>query len=524
MDQTSSAVPGAHQPLVRHDILFTVLALAILFLTIVPVGMAVFWLGFARGDSPCVMCWEQRTGMILISLVGLFVLRFGPKPKYIGMAVLIAAWGIFMGMRHTGMHAARDVGQGFSTEILGAHTYSWALFIYWVCVVVMGALLLMVRGEHLQTDPRTLRGIERLAGGAFLVVVGANIVQAFASTGPPPFMGQSDPVRFSFSPRHWTWSLEEWNPVRISLRGRWAVHKPDLVTVVSDPAVGPLVNLPPLTVKERKPLKLTLDGSPTDLAYDLATDQFLLTTAKGVYLTDGTLARVNRYTIIDPGFSVDVGRIAGTAFLDAGAVIAVGENKSYVILRPNDQASADSNFRFFLESRDRFDEISRSRFATVRARLLYIMSAAYDPASNAVYTVTVPNNRVKRLIVSRFDRRDLTLSEEYSPPLSPESGLTLGPNRALDELTVTGAAVADGQLFTLSAAYGTLLTIDLGLRQVVAAHAIPGLTRPTGIAIKGGELYIVDAAGMLTVVARPPAPYLLSRYRRTWGTASFGSK
>lgn len=505
MDQTSSAVTQNLSPSPRHDTLFTVLALAILFLIIVPVGTAVFWLGFARGDSPCVMCWEQRIGMILISLVGLFVLRFGPKPRYIGMGVLIAAWGVFMGLRHTGMHAARDIGQGFSTEILGAHTYTWALVIFWVCVMVMGALLLMVRNEHLRSGPRTLQGIERLAGGAFLVVVGANIVQAFASTGPPPFMGQSDPVRFSFSPRHWNWSLEEWRPARISLRGRWAVDKPDLAAMVGDPAAGPLVNLAPLTVKERKPLTLALDGAPTDLAYDPATDQFLLTTVRGVYLVDGTLGRVNRYTIVDAGFSVDIGRIAGAAFLDGGAVIAVGENKSYVILRPNDQANADSNFRYFLESRNRFDEVSRSRFGTIRARMLYIMSAAYDAASNAVYTVTVPNNRVKRLVVSRFDRRDLTLSEEFSPPLAPESGLVLAVERTLDELAVTGAAIVDGQLFVLSAAYGTLLTIDLGKRQVVAAHAIPGLTRPVGIAVKGGDLYIVDDAGVLTVVALPPA-------------------
>ena len=504
MEQASSAVPETRLSPAKHDTLFTAVALAVLFLTIVPVGTAVFWLGFVRGDSPCVMCWEQRTGMILIALVGLFVLRFGPKPKYIGMAVLIAGWGIFMGLRHTGMHAARDIGQGFSVEILGAHTYTWALFIYWVCVVVMGLLLLLMRGVHFQTELRTLRGTERLAGGAFLVVVGANMVQAFASTGPPPFMGQSDPARFSFNPRHWHWSLEEWNPARISLRGRWAVDRPDLSALVSDPAAGPLVNLPQLAVKQRRPLQLALNGSPTDVAYDGATDQFLLTTAKGIYLSDGTLGRVNRYALIDPGFSVDIGRIVGTAFLDDSAVVAVSENKSYVILRPNDRANADSNFRFFLESRDQFDEMARSRFGTVRARLLYVMSAAYDAASNAVYTVTVPNNRVKRLIVSRFDRRDLTLSEEYAPTLAPESGLTLALNRSLDELTVTGAAIADGQLFALSAAYGTLLTIDLGRRQVVAAHAISGLTRPTGIAIKDGDLYIVDDAGTLTVVARPP--------------------
>ena len=504
MEQISSAAPEAGQPVARRDVLFTVLALAVLFLTIVPVGTAVLWLGFVRGDSPCVMCWEQRIGMILISLVGLFVLRFGPKPKYIGMGVLIAGWGIFMGMRHVGMHAARDVGQGFSVEFLGAHTYTWSLFIYWVCALVMGALLLMVRGEQFAAGVRPLRGIERLAGGAFVFIVGANIVQAFASTGPPPFVGQGDPLRFSFNPRYWHWSLEEWAPARISLRGRWAVEKPDLTTVVGNPANGPLAGLPVLAVRERKPLTLALDGSPTDLAYDAATDQFLLTTARGVYLTDGSLTRVTRHTIIDAGYSVDLGRLAGAAFLDDSALIVVGENKSHVVLRPNDRASADSNYRYFLESRDQFDELTRSRFGTVRARLLYIMSAAYDPASNSVYTITVPNNRVKRLVISRFDRRDLTLSEEYSPALAAAAGLTLRPDRSLDELIVTGSAVADGQLFALSAAYGTLLTIDLATREVVAAHAIPGLARPTGLAIKGDALYIVDDAGTLTIVSRPP--------------------
>ena len=228
-----------------------------------------------------------------------------------------------------------------------------------------------------------------------------------------------------------------------------------------------------------------------------------MATARGIYLTDGTLSRVDRHTIVDPGYSVDLGRFAGAAFLDEGALIAVGENKSYVVLRPNDQADGDANFRFFLESRDRFDEVTRGRFGTVRARLLYVMSAAYDPGTHAVYTLTVPNNRARRLVISRFDRRDLTLSEEYSPDLAPGSGLVLAPERGLDELFITGAAVAEGKLFAISAAYGTLLTVDLVRRQVVAAHSIPGLTRPAGLAIRSGDLYIVDDAGTVTVVARP---------------------
>src|SRR5512141_1408961 len=114
--------------------IYTILALAVLLLAVVPIGTAVFVLGFVYGDSPCVLCWEQRIGMAIVALIGLFVLRYGPKPKYVGAGVLVSAWGVFMGLRHMSLHAARDVGQGFAAEILGAHTYTWSLFIFWICV------------------------------------------------------------------------------------------------------------------------------------------------------------------------------------------------------------------------------------------------------------------------------------------------------------------------------------------------------------------------------------------------------
>lgn len=497
-------VSGASRSTAKREMVFTITALAVLFLTVVPVGSAVFYLGFVRGDSPCVMCWEQRIGMLLISLVGLFVLRYGPRPRYVGMAVLIAGYGMLMSLRHVGIHGARDVGQGFSMEIMGAHTYTWALFTYWVCVLAMGALLLLVRPAHLAVEVRTLNMLERITGWAFVVVVAGNIVQAFASTGPPPFMGQSDPMRFSFNPRHWHWSVEEWRPpLKVAFRGRWAVEKPDVRAAIADPATGPLGLLPTMAVKERKPLGLSLDGAPTDLAFDATTDRFLITTDAGIYLADAALAQVKSRTIIDIGFSVDLGRFAGAAFLDQGELIAVGENKSFVVLKPNLKANADSNFRYFLESRDQFDEVTRSRFGTVRARLLYVMSAAYDVASNSIYTVTVPSNFVKRLVVSRFDRRDMTLSEEFVPTIARNAGLSLGEDRSLGEYMITGAAVADGQLYAISAAHSTLLTLDLATHRIVAAAVVPGLQRPVGLAIRGTDLYILGQDGTVTVIARP---------------------
>jgi hypothetical protein len=44
------------------------------------------------------------------------------------------------------------------------------------------------------------------------------------------------------------------------------------------------------------------------------------------------------------------------------------------------------------------------------------------------------------------------------------------------------------------------LTLELAAHTVVAAHAIPGIQAPVGIAIKGSDLYIINAAGDILVV------------------------
>jgi hypothetical protein len=138
----------------------------------------------------------------------------------------------------------------------------------------------------------------------------------------------------------------------------------------------------------------------------------------------------------------------------------------------------------------------------VRARLMYVMSAAYDPATDSVFTISVPNPKNRKLVVSRFDRKDMTLSEEFVPTLGPDSGLTLGTKRALEEYVVTGAAVADGVLYALSAAHSTVLGIDLASHRVVSAKTVDGLDRPTGLAIKGHTFVIVNGAGQVTTVER----------------------
>jgi len=490
-----------------RDLRSTVLAAAVLALLAGPIGTAVFVLGFWRGDSPCVLCWAQRTAMVLVALVGLFVLRFGPRPRYLGLGVLLAAAGTYMGIRHSALHLARDVGQGFSLELAGAHTYTWSAFIFWVCVLVMGALLAFLGDGEAARRPRPLAGPARAAAWLFLVVVAGNVVQAFASTGPPPFMGQSDPVRFSFDPRHWVWSLEEWAPAPVSLRGRWSIDKPSLAGLPVDPAAGPLAGAVPLAVNRQLRLALPIDGPLTDLAYDAATDRFLLTTSHGVYLVDGTLGRVVGHVMVDPGYSVDLARFGAAAFLAHDTVAVVSENKSLVIVRENPRPDPTRNYRVFLTPSAPFEEVVRTRISTVRARMQYVLAAAYDPASSSLYMLTVPNARHRRLVVSRVDRADLMLSEEFLPRLAPDGALRLrGPDRSLDELYVSGATLDGGRLLAVSAAYGTIVAIHPATHTVSEAFTIFGLERPVGLAVRKGELYVAAEDGRVWVAALPAAP------------------
>jgi hypothetical protein len=489
--------------LLSQDRLRTVLAWFVIVIVVVPVGGAV-WLGVTLGEAPCILCWAQRTSIVLVALVGLFVLRYGARPRYIGMVVLLGAWGVFMSLRHSSLHLARDVGQGFATPYFGVHTYVWAGFVHWVVLGVVGVLLLFLREDSPSYGPREPGRVGRFAIWLFLLVVGANALQAFVTTGPPPFIGQGDPVRFSLNPRHWVWMYRGEVRGRISLRGPWAVPSPDPATLEldADPANGPLANLPLLDVERRLMITAQLDGRLTGIAHHSVTGRFLAVTDQhGVYVLDSTLSRVEHHVVLDHQYSIDLTPLAGAAFVgDTLAVLST--NKSYVLMRPDPSADADREWRHFRETDGSVTELVRSRFATERARLMYVLSLAYDRQADELITVSVPSPRHQRLVVSRFARQDRLLSSEFEPRLV--AGLELrGPDRSLADYVVTGAVVSDGILYSLSAAYSTLLVIDLRTKLVVAAYALPGIVRPVGLAARGSELLVAQADGRIAVINRP---------------------
>ncbi len=481
----------------------TVLAWAVILLTAGPIGAAVV-LGVAFGESPCILCWAQRTSMTLMALAGLFVLRYGPRPRYLGAVVLLGAWGTFMAIRHSALHLARDVGQGFAGAFFGVHTYAWSWFIHWVVLLVLAILLILLREDSVQTGVREPGRLGRFAMGIFMVVVAANALQAFVTTGPPPFMGQADPLRFSWNPSRWVWLANDELRGPISLRGSWTIPVPDPAAVEADadPASGPLAGLGALPIHSWEEVSVPLGGRLTDLARDPATGRFLAVTDRhGVFVLDASLSRVEHRVELDPFFAVDIGALAGAAFL--GDTLAVGTvNKSYLLLRPDPATDEDHEWRNFLETSGGVTELRRSRLATLRARQMYVSSLAYDPGAQELVTVSVPSPRHPRLVVSRFDRRDLTLSSEFLPRLGAGLAFT-AEGRSLAEYVVTGAAVVDGRLYAVSAAHSTLLVIDLATKLLTEAYAVPGIDQPVGVTAREGELLIAQADGRIAVVARP---------------------
>jgi len=472
----------------------------VIVLTALPVGGAVV-LALIHGDTPCILCWAQRTSMALIALVGLFIVRYGPRPRYLGTAVLLATWGVFMGLRHSSLHLARDIGQGFSAPFFGMHTYVWAGLIHGTVLLAIGVLLFLLREDDGESWPREPGRAGRFAMGLFLVVAAANALQAFATTGPPPFIGQADPVRFSLDPRRWVWSHEELAG-GLSLRGSWTVPEPDAADFDPDPAHGPLTGLPELPVMGWERVGVPLDGTLSGLARDPVTGRYLAVTDRfGVYVLDETLERELHHVIVDSGFSIDLSTFAGAAFLgDTLAVLST--NKSFVLLRPDAAADEALEWRHFRETDGGVRELRLGRFATVRARQMYVLSLAFDPSADELITVAVPSPRHARLVVSRFARDDFMLSSEFEPDLASDLRLA-GDDRSVAEYVITGATAEAGRLYALSAAYSTLLVISLDERSILAAYAVPGLERPVGLAARGSQLLVAQADGRIAVLEPP---------------------
>lgn len=463
---------------------YLLLSLAVIGIIALPVGIANFVFGYVLLDSPCTLCWGQRQSMIYIGICALFLIRYGFKPRYIAMLLLITAFGLWESFYHYGFHTQEDVGQGFGLAVFGIHTQFWAEVVFW-CVIVFLAVIFFfmphIKEFALELSDkkfRTLTKINKAAFWVFFVVVASNIVQAGLSTGIPPYWGQGDPVRFSWNPKYTVWSTESWDGFKLkkTFRGKRDVNEPDLAQKASedfkfdsDFKNSPLEVNQTLNIASKQELNLKLNSPISDINYQ--NNKMLISTENyGLYISDKSFKDISSYLILDHLFSATVEKFVGANYINDEIIRIMGMNKTSANVKENPNADDVKNFRFFLEGYNSFEEIGwRNRLKTSRARNYYVLTARSDDTNT--YMLTVPSNRYKKLIVVEQLNSDRGLAAEYIPTL--DSNVKLKDKRNLGELYITGMGIKDGKLYAISKNYNTIIVIDTNSKKIVDTIGVP---------------------------------------------------
>ncbi|ASM35068.1 disulfide bond formation protein [Campylobacter sputorum subsp. bubulus] len=220
---------------------FNQMSVAVILLMALPVGIACIILGFGMGDSPCIMCWAERITMIVIAFIGLLIVRYGFKVSYFAALIFMACWGLFNGFIHYTVDGTfggyLDIKQGFGLEILGAHTQFWVIVVNF-CVLLFLGLIFILNSKHIaeimkkSADNEYEKELKNLFLGkvaniVFIVIIAFNSIQAFVTSGVPPYLASSTPARMSLDSDKWFWEKDHWEST-FDFRFDWNPELPDL--------------------------------------------------------------------------------------------------------------------------------------------------------------------------------------------------------------------------------------------------------------------------------------------------------
>jgi hypothetical protein len=493
-----------------------VMTTAVLLVLAIPVGIANIYLGYIVGESPCTLCWFERIGMIVIGILGIFMLRYGPKIKYIASVFLFGAYGLYMGLRHTSTHWARDIGMGNGDKLFGAHTYTWAIVVYWIVIVFMAAMLfflthrseLMAQLSDAKLKVKKFSLYAKVVVIASFLVVCSNAFQALILNGVPPYTGKGNPDRFSLdlSMMKRTWTAGVWDRLgHWNFTGKNVIENP-FIKDHSEPAdvdlnkpfsAGALESAKKLTATGRTEIKLPELAARTkapimSVARNEKTQELaFITDELGAFYTDPKAQKVNGFVVFDKPNANDMKYVAGSAFAGDKLMI-IAFNKVLIGVQKTDKPIDDLlEWRTFRETSGHIAPTfgkNRKNMVSIRGKSSYINSMASDGAY--LYTVTIPNRWTKKVVLQKFDTKDWMLSAETLVKASPSLALKKG--RTLDDYYVSGLTFHDGKLLALSPRYNTLLVIDPQTAQVVDAFEIEGLASPRSIFVRDGILNVLD--------------------------------
>ncbi len=507
-----------------------VMSTAVAIILIVPVGMACVYLGFVKGESPCLLCGHERFGMVAVGVLGLFMVRYGVKIKYVVLVFLCGFWFLFEGLRHVGNHAQRDIGQGFGEAMFGLHTYTWAFVVYWCVILAMALMLFFIRkdnvlGKDLLEPSVKIKEFSGYAKGVVALstlIIFANVLQFLITNGPPPFGGSGDPVRFTpniaqssqyWDNKHWH---ENFRPNKWSLLGGNQGPKPWIAGVNekedknypfdTNPANSPIVsqNQTPLELIGSKDIGFKAlstygKGNAGGIAYDRINNEFaIIGTGAAAYFTDENFAEFKEFATLDQVNGSDIPLSVDATFFDAGKLVATAYNKTIWGVEKVSADKVDEKVRWVFFREHKGDIMpafkgDRARIGTTRAKKNYILSLAKDPDSRYAYMLTVPAKKAPNVILLKFDTKDNTISEETI--LTFDKGLQLKEGAKVNSFYITGADIANGKMLAISKNYNALLVIDLASKAITGAYTLPSVADASDIAIKGKELYILSREG-----------------------------
>ncbi|MBW8184141.1 disulfide bond formation protein B [Shewanella sp. NR704-98] len=462
-----------------------IVSLAAMALIALPVGIACIILGYGLGDTPCILCWQERTAMVLVALIAIFITRYGLKPKYLGALIFASVYGLWAGYRHSSNHILKDIGQGFGPAIFGVHTYVWVMVVFLV-ILLFAAVLLMLQGDKLseKEDKNSWTLLNRSTVMVFLVVIGFNIVQAFSQTGPFPFIGQSDPYRMTFDSDKIVWSTANWPKLSsLSARGSYAIERPDFANMAKVEG-SEVSNQRSLNALRTQNLPSEITGVATGISYSPNSDIYAVVTSDNwVHFLNGKLDKVLASVMIDGAFSVEISNLTGVAFDGDNSVVVTADHKSYVRLEYDPLAKIADSYWLFMDGTDGVKELKRSRFSTVRAKYNYIGSLGWDAATQEYVTVTLPAKVRNNFVISRFSNQDFELNSEAKIINSAETFPM-----------VTGLAIEQDKAYLLNHSAKQVLEMTMATNSIDAAYSFEGVSNPQGLTLVNGEFTVLNGA------------------------------
>jgi disulfide bond formation protein DsbB len=514
--------------------------IAVLLILVIPVGLANFYLGYYLGESPCTLCWFERFCMISVGFLGLFMVVYGPKLKYIFSVFFIGAFGIYMALRHFFLWVPGDIGSGQAGAMFGGHTYTWGIFVYWAVVIVMAFLLLFIdKKSPLMDDLSEKRSVikpftvfGKVVVALTFIVTFSNGIQALFTTGLPPNSGKHFPDR-------WTMDLTYANErmqagVWKRLQAKWSfagnnvvtdpllpgVSEPKELTFEKDPAKGAFKEMAgdvKLLSKKDLPFKadgIYGEGNAAGISYSAKNKEFgVCNNRGGMYFVDDSLSKVTGRAVIDVSNGHDTHWTADCSFVGDKLLITAWNKMLLGIEHAAPAKTQMEKYKEWSTLRETTGNMKTSWFwdypfiVTDRARLAYVTNMAGTAKQDGYYMISVPNKVAKRPVFLKVDAADRKLTEEAY--LKADAKL-LKDKRNINDYYVTGLVTApNGQLLAYSIQYNTLLVINPDTKTVVGAYRMPsGLNLGHSLTIKGSTLMMLGRENGKDVVYEMELPTL----------------